>query len=427
MGIRVCSLDFDGCLFHGGYISAAQYRGTMPNVIDYNQSFLDEIKKSNNNYSQTITFIGSNRQSRRIDIMNSDVKGSCFPAIQAVTDYLMTDINYPVIFDPFLMADIYSDLASGVSYYRGLSRFYSGHHAEWQFDENKLSMLYAQMHKIASEYPDESIQFDFYDDKESIFQGLIPYFENNKKTIPSNVTLNLYQYWGGQVFQRGAYQGEGNIDFAYRETIKGLNKQVLEDQQKTSIYDLVYFDRTVNDEMIKKQKEASRDAKVISLNTLDVTIQAELRELMDKQNLRKYYALSLNALKTGPIQSLKACRFEKASEQKIHQQLLSSINKAVTDFESKKLPTQEDVKKLKRRCVNAMNKADVTLRYHDNWAPFRDNLLLCLSVILVPFVIYSFAQRAMSGRYAFFDNTRSNQILVEQNQSLQAFNFPISH
>src|SRR5690606_35608535 len=130
--------------------------------------------------------VGSNRQSKKIDEMNA-IKfipnlglrhiGSCFPAIQKMSQYLESEL------DPFLMADVYGNLAFGTSFNRALKSLndpsLKQEHAEWLFDESKVSVIYAQMQKKANEYPDEEIIFDFYDDRMDIINGLVDYFKRH--------------------------------------------------------------------------------------------------------------------------------------------------------------------------------------------------------------------------------------------------------
>jgi len=111
MAIRILSFDFDGCLFNINFHSSR-----IKNIIRANLSFLNKIRKQNHMFSDAVTFIGSNRQSHAIDRANSvhNGTGSCFPAIQKVSNYLHTAL------DPFLLADIYGDLPDGTAYFLGI-------------------------------------------------------------------------------------------------------------------------------------------------------------------------------------------------------------------------------------------------------------------------------------------------------------------
>ena len=217
MTIYVRSFDFDGCLFNINYIQSAN-----KNVITHNQAFFAEVKAQHHDASKVIIFIGSNRQSRDIDLANSFMKGSCFPAVQIVSTYLEAEL------DTFLLADIYGDLADGTSFVRATDPGYQGDHAHWLFDGTKASILYAQMHRVASDNPTEDIVFDFYDDRGDILDALNAFYETHPRLIPSNVTLRLHSYAGKHVTAIADIIGTGFIDTNYRQTVKDMAVIALE-------------------------------------------------------------------------------------------------------------------------------------------------------------------------------------------------------
>lgn len=81
MTIRVTSLDFDGCLFHMGYILSED-----KDVVKSNQALFDQLIEENKAFARVVTLVGSNRQSKYADDSNSGHgKGSCFSAIQKIS------------------------------------------------------------------------------------------------------------------------------------------------------------------------------------------------------------------------------------------------------------------------------------------------------------------------------------------------------
>lgn len=109
--------------------------------------------------------------------------------------------------DKFLLADVYGEetdcksswedrtpLADGTSFTRALDREYKGQHGDVLSDLYKLTIIYAQMHKVANENPGERIIFDFYDDQEDILIELQSFFEIYNDLIPIGMTLRLNQY-----------------------------------------------------------------------------------------------------------------------------------------------------------------------------------------------------------------------------------------
>lgn len=136
---RVLSFDFDGCLFNDKYTKADE-----KDVILHNQGLLEKIKIENQAFDKVISTIGSNRQSKELDDNNHYAvgfyyKGSCFPAIKVVSDFLGSNL------DCLLLADIFSDLTDGTAYQYALKSDYQGDHPQAYCDESKLAIVYSQI------------------------------------------------------------------------------------------------------------------------------------------------------------------------------------------------------------------------------------------------------------------------------------------
>jgi hypothetical protein len=198
--IEAYSFDFDGCFANYDFLSTDEKTRC---IIKSNIDLINYINKSKN---PKIVFIGSNRQSLLDDRANSasDNRGSCYPALLEVSRQINAKFN------SFLMADLYNDLKDGTtlkqalkyiskktSLYnekkvsKALSRF-----PNWVHDESKMTLIYAQMHKLAIDHPNDQIQFHFIDDKEELLNDLYEYFSKFPELIPKNVTLNLKAYTG---------------------------------------------------------------------------------------------------------------------------------------------------------------------------------------------------------------------------------------
>lgn len=247
MTIRVLSFDFDGCLFCDAFIVNPDKKKS---ITDYNLSLYHAIKSSADAFSRTITMIGSHRQSFPVDKFNwfkpwgsiSYYVGSCFTQMKALAKELSAE------FDPFLMADIHSRVVSGstftwamehidwmwahcaeknIEFPPEVSKEDMEHHPRWIFDSSKVSILYAQMHKIANENPDEDIVFEFFDDKKSrgsvnedaVLDVLKNFFSKYPELIPDNVLLKLNQYEETMLTPVAEIVGTGFIDASYRETV----------------------------------------------------------------------------------------------------------------------------------------------------------------------------------------------------------------
>ncbi len=223
--INVRSLDFDGCIFNLNYLNDDKNANRL---IKHNEAFIASECKAidDNRFNDVIFMVGSNRQSSYIDFMNSIRKKSesCFPALNTLCKEFNTRIKNKICrVDNFLMSDLYGNKPSGSNFKNSIDdNEYknSGLHCDWIFDDSKLSLLYAQMHKVASENRDAEIVFDFYDDRDDILNGLKNFLSKNSDLIPRNVTLRLHKYEGGPITNIATLSGTGEIDDTYRNTIK---------------------------------------------------------------------------------------------------------------------------------------------------------------------------------------------------------------
>lgn len=243
----VYSLDYDGCLAHLGFLSAKQ-----KNILAANKDFINLLKVSPN---PKIAYVGSNRQSALDDLANShaDERGSCYPAIHAMSKELNA------VLDPFLLSDLYNDLPDGTSFKMALEQIASNqkdyHPAgiklindfpNWIHDESKLTLLYAQIHKVASEHPKDMINFHFFDDREDLLDNLHAYFSKYPESIPANVTLKLNQYRGPVdkfdkpieplIREYAPIQGtRTTFDANYRQTVKDMAAVTIEEMTRQGI------------------------------------------------------------------------------------------------------------------------------------------------------------------------------------------------
>lgn len=233
MALKVYSFDFDGCLFNYHYLSSK-----IKDLSESNKELFASLKKGTGD--SNIVFIGSNRQSLSDDLINSrqDDRGSCFPML----DLLCKELNAKP--DTFLMTDLYNNLPAGHSFEQALksllpkSSLYNLDEVnknkpfqDWIHDESKLTVVYAQMHKIASENPLEPIEFNFYDDREDILDGLKTYFSRYPETIPPNITLKLHRYKGTKNLDNS------NIDplIASYASLYGNNRSKIDSEYRTTV------------------------------------------------------------------------------------------------------------------------------------------------------------------------------------------------
>lgn len=225
---RIISLDFDGCLFNKAYRTNRLNNENNP-VILSNKRFLKCLKRENKEYDEVVVFVGSNRQAYRYDCQNSKKNNteSAFTAIKSIKKYLHAKL------DKFLLADLENDSEPGTSFNAAINAFdddpFEDHH-HWLFEVDKLSLLYAQLHKAASDDPSETV-FDFYDDKglvngepTEILGALREFFIEYPMMIPRNTTLRLNHYAGDKVTNVATIAGEGDIDHDYYNTLHLMEK-----------------------------------------------------------------------------------------------------------------------------------------------------------------------------------------------------------
>jgi hypothetical protein len=233
--IRALSFDADNCLFHRKYKPNVDeiLSGQCQQVITKNKALLEKLNEENCAFDETVVLVGSLRQSHEVDILNA-VHGkteSIFHAIRSIA----TELN--AILDKFLLADIYTNQPAGSTFDCAEQQFDGCASQEFvardierllkdtrncSSDTTKASMLYAQIHKLAMQYPDDKIVFDFYDDKDDILQPLMRYFEHYPVLLPKQVTLRLNHYDGKEVTLVSSIQGTGYIDENYRNTTQEI-------------------------------------------------------------------------------------------------------------------------------------------------------------------------------------------------------------
>lgn len=344
MTIRVLSFDFDGCLFHEDYSSNEQ------NVIKSNKPFLNRIYQENQEFKKVYSLIGSNRQSFSTDYTNAKLNktGSCFPALQQLSVYLGTSM------DTFLLADIFGDLPEGTSFKRATNED-EKEHSPYLFDDTKVTVLYAQIHRIANKHPNEEIIFDFYDDRGNgahgrrvdLLEQLKSFYGKYPGLIPTNVTLRLHQYAGKEVnpIANGEIKGTGFIDENYKQTVKELSNQAIL-PGNNGITKAIYVAERAKPELLNNRKplevintfednvrktihtEAQFQARLTFIDALE-EINKKAKELTAESNTL-YNSNLLEAQQSADYYSYK--RAAKAARLH-HQTLLDSAAQFYTDYD----------------------------------------------------------------------------------------------
>jgi Skp family chaperone for outer membrane proteins len=181
------SWDFDGCL------SSEEADDIL--ALPANVLWIEHINESKGRYDGIEVFINSNRQSVRDDNSNAKKNGSCYPVMQALSRKIGAK------FHPILMTDVYNDLQDGETFQQALSlldqnqkdyvqeRARVAQPPDWLHDTSKLSTFLMQVHKMASEHPNDKFDFYFFDDRKDILDGLATFFavKENRKLLPHNL------------------------------------------------------------------------------------------------------------------------------------------------------------------------------------------------------------------------------------------------
>jgi len=218
---RVLSFDYDGCLANKKYRESG-----LRCIIHHNQDLFSNIIATSPEFDKTTIFVGSNRQSYPNDQYASDVTkaGLFLPQVKFIEKYLIENNVQNVVFDSFLLADIYGNLDSGESYRRFEQDYYQCkdniEHSHYLFDEQKITLLYAQLHKYAAEHHEDNICFDFFDDRKDILEALWTFYDRYSEFIPKNITLRLHHYQGIKFNKGHDIVGTGKIDKDFRKTVK---------------------------------------------------------------------------------------------------------------------------------------------------------------------------------------------------------------
>lgn len=236
--LLVISNDFDGCWFHNrGSLSQASENP----LIQHNGVIIEELSKiiTASKASEVVFMVGSNRQSQPIDQYNAmhNNTTSCYSALEKICRHFASkheNLNKTFQIDKYLLADTYGETTAGENFDASLNNRQNYEFSNWFFDESKLTILYAQMHYLASTQPDAKIAYHFIDDRyypadenglldeDDILFDLHAFFSANPDLIPKNVTLNLHFYNGEDYVDIAKIKGKGEVDADYPTSIQRL-------------------------------------------------------------------------------------------------------------------------------------------------------------------------------------------------------------
>ncbi|MDF1646076.1 MAG: hypothetical protein P1U61_03710 [Legionellaceae bacterium] len=202
----------------------------------------------------------SARQSKNTDDFNTAYNDSTssFPIFDHIGQYL------DACKDMFLLADVQDNLPGGTSYERAITPEYEGEHSDWFFDESKITITYAKVHRSSVCNPNGTARVTAYDDRFDILNAVHAFFSQHAYLLPSNSVLVLCQYEKGSGVFNWYEPIQGNdaslgIDYAYKQTLKKIGAYIdffstedggnriplgIQAIQSLQLEDLIYFLRT---------------------------------------------------------------------------------------------------------------------------------------------------------------------------------------
>lgn len=284
-------------------------------VTEANKPLLTALNKEASNYKKTIIMIGSNRQYKAADDCNSFKKKtqSCFHTIKALQKYLQAELN------KFLLADIVPEQSEkekntiphngeyGTSYEKALHDDEPHPIARW--DATKIALIYAQMHHVAKQHPEDQIEYFFYEDMNPILLLLEKWYElpdGGAQWIPSNVTLHVIEYDGGDPVVRlkqGPSKFPFNSEFA-KFTGEILDQLALTEARKYTILSTdIPLPGPVNRTLKKFVSQNSHITIVPEANALEKTIdETEISPFPQNTNSAPSFFSPNNALEKGAVE-----------------------------------------------------------------------------------------------------------------------------
>lgn len=232
--VRVNTIDHDGC-FGLRYMEPYEVTSMHAPII---AAFNGQKKLNGYNVDYIMSY--SNRQSIRRDCLNAihNQNNLAFPVATALANAV------GAYFDPLLLADIYAGKTPGftIAYMKlalskiGLTlknkisddvliELLNKNTVEYIFSEDKINILYAQIHRMALIHPKSIIHFHIYDDLfEQVLQPSSTFYVQYPDLIPANVTL--YFHYFNTLKERiplpmNIYPitGKGKIDMDYYKTV----------------------------------------------------------------------------------------------------------------------------------------------------------------------------------------------------------------
>jgi len=191
--ITVFSIDYDGCgdlLFDELFLDMREVH--HPKLTELRHKFESYLTQTAIGSNTVEVYVGSNRQDRSLDkrLAKKNNSGLCFENYEKLCAQKKWN------FRKLLLADIENNLPAGSAM--------SDDTLQCSFDRPKIKTLEHQLQDIASSYPEDKIDFYFFDDDyyRIMLDNINTHFAENKEKKPANINLVIVRYdWQGVLYK----------------------------------------------------------------------------------------------------------------------------------------------------------------------------------------------------------------------------------
>lgn len=257
--IHYHSLDADGCLLPRYEANQDPFDPKSQMVLEANTKLIHHIAEcaadhTTENTQVALKFmVGSLRQDVLKDIYNAsqNKNGSIFAAIMQLAEACQGEIDEYLLYDsicenqqPKTIGAHFQEAKNRLTKHAYLSFEDKPLYAEnysLHFNDPKIVLVYAQMHRAASRFPNVPIYFHFYDDCSIVWNSLSIFYSKNMHLIPQNVVARFYHYSCKEHYQSGEIclikeiKGKGKLNERFHEIIETLQLAFNDAKQKANI------------------------------------------------------------------------------------------------------------------------------------------------------------------------------------------------
>lgn len=350
--IKLTLFDIDGCLFHQH--PRGQVAGAVEKWLIHSNLMLlmhEQKRIRSHRFHKVIIAYGTNRQDQGCNIANSHRGGSLSPVLPLMQSYFDCCTGAEVVFDPFMMADLFGqDHQAGHAYQAILREEHFGsreRHSRWVFDSTKISLIYAHAHRVASLHPVKSkIVIDLYEDRKNIIRNIQAFYSRYPECLPNNVELNIHQYNGKKLILTSSLKGSGEIDDKYDWSVRYLSLRHGFFKLSKQLPAMPANAEELRDFHEKDQYQTPQDYLETCPAADEFDLQAfldfratELRELESNQNLvQEAYSKAIKLFETGliPIELVYQNRFRPGVREEYSEHELGIVQDIVQEEKKEK-------------------------------------------------------------------------------------------